>query len=566
MTKLIYKFGGPDAEGGADDVAVLGGKGAHLAEMSRLGLPVPPGITIATKACEDVLSSGGGIEGNLADSLWRSVEELQERTGRVFGGSERPLVLSVRSGARVSMPGMMDSILNVGLTDTTVEALGGEVGDMRFAFDSYRRLIQMYGDVVMGVEIEDFEDALDELKSSMGVRDDADVTADGWRSVVETYKRIVLERTGREFPQDARAHLKESIDAVYRSWSNKRAVAYRRINGIPDTWGTAVNIQTMVFGNRDAQSATGVVFTRNPSTGAKHLFGEYLLNAQGEDVVAGIRTPMPLSSAGGMVRRSSGTPMEVALPRIYEELSDICTTLETHYRDVQDIEFTVEQGRLWILQTRTAKRTEKASVRIAAEMAHEGLISKEEAVARVDPEVLARDPHPMVDPSATIAHFGSGLPASPGAAWGKVVFYAEDAVEAAGADGNVILVRIETSPEDIEGMHAAAGVLTTRGGMTSHAAVVARGIGKPCVVGASAIQIDLRNNRLVADGAVFEEGDVITIDGSTGRIFAGQAPTVMPAIAEDFATLRRWSDSLASYRTEQADQNEEIDEGTARKP
>jgi pyruvate,orthophosphate dikinase len=545
MTKLIYRFGGRATEGGAQDIEVLGGKGAHLAEMARIGLPVPPGLTIAAEACASVFSGGRQVDGELFDQIAQGIEDLEIETGRRFGGDYRPLVLAVRSGARVSMPGMMDTILNVGLTDVSVEAIGRSVGDMRFAWDSYRRLIQMYGDVVMGIEIEAFEDVLDEKKARLGVREDADMTADDWRSVVEAYKELVLAETRQAFPQDAWVQLREAINSVYASWMNPRAAAYRRIHGIPEAWGTAVNIQTMVFGNRDNLSATGVVFTRNPSTGERELFGEFLINAQGEDVVAGIRTPMPLTDHARLGGRSSGTSMEGAMPEVFEELRNACGILETHYRDMQDVEFTVEQGKLWILQTRRAKRTDKASVKIAVDMANEGLISREEAVLRVDPEVLARTPHPMVDPEARIPALGAGLPASPGAATGEIVFHPQEAVEAVKRGRRVILVRIETSPEDIEGMHVADGVLTTRGGMTSHAAVVARGIGKPCVVGAASMRIDLRNGHLIADGATFSAGDVITIDGSTGRVFAGKAPTISPKIAQDFTTLGDWSDDLA---------------------
>lgn len=574
MSKLIYRFGGRASEGGADDVDLLGGKGAHLAEMARLGLPVPPGLTISTTAFSRFASSDGRMDDDLSTDLAASLGDLSRELGRRLGDAERPLVLAVRSGARVSMPGMMDTILNIGLTDLTVEALGRSTGDMRFAWDSYRRLIQMYGDVVMGVEIETFEDLLEEKKSGLGVREDTDLTADDWRSVVEAYKELVLAEAGRPFPQDAAEQLREAVAAVYASWTNPRAVAYRRIHGISESWGTAVNIQTMVFGNRDDLSATGVVFTRNPSTGDRELFGEFLINAQGEDVVAGIRTPMPLTERALARGRSSGTSLEAAMPEVFEELRDACVLLETHYRDMQDVEFTVEQGRLWILQTRKAKRTDKASVKVAVDMAREGLISREEAVARVDPEVLARTPHPMVDPDARIPSVGAGLPASPGAASGQIVFHPGEAVEAAENGRRVILVRIETSPEDIEGMHVAAGVLTTRGGMTSHAAVVARGIGKPCVVGAASMQIDLRNGRLIADGATFYEGDVITIDGSTGRIFAGEAPTIRPIIAQDFSTLRSWAAGVETHddihvengQIEDRDEEPEDDASSSWKP
>lgn len=561
MTKLIYRFGRSATDGGAEDVAVLGGKGANLAEMARLGLPVPPGLTISADACARFLGAGD-LDPELLDQVEKGLAHLEIETGRVFGSAASPLVLSVRSGARVSMPGMMDTVLNVGLTDEIVEGLGDSEGDRRFAWDSYRRLVQMYGDVVMGVETEAFEDVLEDAKARFRKRQESEIAADEWQEVVSGYKNLILAEAGRPFPQNPREQLFGAVSAVFSSWTSRRASAYRRINGIPDDWGTAVNIQSMVFGNRDDLSCTGVVFTRNPSNGSRELFGEFMINAQGEDVVSGLRTPLPLTEPAREAKKAA-LSMERAMPRQFEELASACALLERHYRDVQDVEFTVEQGRLWILQTRTAKRNAKAAARIAVDMAYEGLITQDEAVSRVDPEVLAQDPHPLVDPEASVVELGRGLAASPGAATGEIVFHSEDAVEAAEQGRSVILVRVETMPDDIEGMNAAAGVLTTRGGMTSHAAVVARGMGKPCVVGAAGLHVDFRSGRLVAGSTSLVAGDVITIDGSTGRVIDGVAPTIQPELAHDIALLREWTADAAMRAGSARDEEEPDDEDDA---
>lgn len=559
MTKRIYRFGAEGADGGADDVERLGGKGAHLAEMTNLGLPVPPGMTISTEACAEFHAGGGTMAGDLERQLLEALDDLESETARRFGDEERPLILSVRSGARVSMPGMMDTVLNIGLNDRIVERLSRDTGDRRFAWDSYRRLIQMYGEVVMGVDQDVFEDALEAEKEARGVDQDSEMSGEAWQAVATAYKGLIEAETGKQFPQDPRVQLSSSIAAVFTSWSNRRAVAYRRLHDIPEDWGTAVNVQTMVFGNRDDRSATGVVFTRNPSNGERSLFGEFLINAQGEDVVAGLRTPQPLTERGRTESKAGLPSMEKTMPDAFDELRAVCSRLESHYRDVQDVEFTVENGKLWILQTRRAKRTSKAAVKIAVDMVDEGLIDPSEAVSRIDPEVLDQVPPAVVDPSVSASAIGSGLPASPGAATGEIVFTSDDAVAAARDGRPAILIRIETSPEDIEGMHAAAGILTTRGGMTSHAAVVARGIGKPCVAGAGDLQIDLRNELLVGRGVMLRAGDIVTIDGASGRVFEGTVRTVQPPIADDLAKLRSWADELRFQQLE-TDVSEQEDE------
>ncbi|SFB05433.1 pyruvate phosphate dikinase [Rhizobium sp. NFR07] len=543
MTKWVYLFGGGEADGRAADTALLGGKGAHLAEMASLGLPVPPGLTIICDACHDFFDNGKKLCDELKSQVLAGIKTIEARTGRVFGGGERPLLLSVRSGARASMPGMMDTVLNLGLNDTTVQALGHDSGDARFAWDSYRRFIQMYADVVMGLDHEIFEEILEDQKGSLGHEHDTDLSAVEWQHVVHLYKQLIEEELGESFPQDPDVQLWKAIAAVFSSWHNARAKTYRTLHRIPDSWGTAVNVQAMVFGNLGSTSATGVAFTRNPSTGEKALYGEFLVNAQGEDVVAGMRTPQSITEEGRLASGSDRPSMEKLMPAAFAEFRATCERLETHYRDLQDVEFTVERGQLWMLQTRTGKRTTKAAMKIAADLVAEGVISEEEAVCRIEPSSLDQLLHPTIDPKVERHILGSGLPASPGAATGEIVFTAEQAVEAETEGRRVILVRIETSPEDIHGMHAAEAILTTRGGMTSHAAVVARGMGIPCVVGAGSMRVDLRNELLIGIGGVtLRKGDVVTIDGSSGQVLKGRVAMLQPELSGDFGKLMAWAD------------------------
>ncbi|MGC1465236.1 MAG: pyruvate, phosphate dikinase, partial [Pseudolabrys sp.] len=485
--KWVYAFGGGKAEGKASMRNLLGGKGSGLAEMASLGLPVPPGFTITTDVCTYYYAHGETYPKDLKAQVEKALAQVGRITGKTFGDKVNPLLVSVRSGARASMPGMMDTVLNLGLNDETVEALAKKSGDKRFAYDSYRRFITMYSDVVLGIEHHHFEELLDRHKEQQGYTLDTELKADDWAALIEQYKKSVQEERGEPFPQDPHAQLWGAIGAVFGSWMNQRAKTYRRLHGIPEDWGTAVNVQAMVFGNMGETSATGVAFTRNPSTGEKKLYGEFLVNAQGEDVVAGIRTPQEISEAARQEAGSEKPSMEKVLPKAYAELKRIYNTLERHYRDMQDLEFTVEQGKLWMLQTRNGKRTAKAALRIAVELANEGLISKNEAVLRVDPLSLDQLLHPTIDPKAHRRVVATGLPASPGAATGEIVFSSDEAAQLKSDGRKVILVRVETSPEDIHGMHAAEGILTTRGGMTSHAAVVARGMGKPCVSGAGTL-------------------------------------------------------------------------------
>ncbi len=489
-TKWVYGFGDGRAEGKASMRNLLGGKGAGLAEMANLGLPVPPGFTITTEVCTYYYANKQQYPKELRGQVEKALAQIGRIAGKIFGDKENPLLVSVRSGARASMPGMMDTVLNLGLNDETVEALAKKSGDRRFAYDSYRRFITMYSDVVLGVGHEHFEELLDHHKERQGYSLDTDLTADDWAELVERYKKRLLEQRGEPFPQDPHEQLWGAIGAVFGSWMNQRANTYRRLHNIPESWGTAVNVQAMVFGNMGDTSATGVAFTRNPSTGEKKLYGEFLINAQGEDVVAGIRTPQEISEAARIEAGSDKPSMEATLPKAYGELKRIYNALERHYRDMQDLEFTVEQGRLWMLQTRSGKRTAKAALRIAVELANEGLITKNEAVLRVDPLALDQLLHPTIDPRAHRRVIATGLPASPGAASGEIVFSSDEAAQLKADGRKVILVRVETSPEDIHGMHAAEGILTTRGGMTSHAAVVARGMGKPCVSGAGSLRVD----------------------------------------------------------------------------
>src|SRR5450631_3753303 len=542
--KWVYGFGGGSAEGKPNMRILLGGKGAGLAEMANLSLPVPPGFTITTEVCTFYYTNKQQYPKELARQVDAALAEVGRITGRTFGDTTNPLLVSVRSGARASMPGMMDTVLNLGLNDITVEALAKKSGDRRFAYDSYRRFITMYSDVVLGVGHEHFEELLDHHKERQGYSLDTDLTADDWAELVVLYKKRVKDELGQDFPQDPEQQLWGAIGAVFGSWMNARAITYRRIHNVPESWGTAVNVQAMVFGNMGETSATGVAFTRNPSTGEKKLYGEFLINAQGEDVVAGIRTPQEISEAARKEAGSDKPSMQNTLPKAYAELTRIYNVLERHYRDMQDLEFTVEQGKLWMLQTRSGKRTAKAALRIAVELANEGLISKNEAVLRVDPLALDQLLHPTIDPRAHRKVVATGLPASPGAASGEIVFSSDEAAALKSDGKKVILVRVETSPEDIHGMHAAEGILTTRGGMTSHAAVVARGMGKPCVSGAGTLRVDYNAGTMTAGGQTFKKGDFITVDGSTGQVLAGKIDMVQPALSGEFETLIGWADKV----------------------
>ena len=546
--KWVYAFGGGKAEGRANMRNLLGGKGAGLAEMAHLGLPVPPGFTITTEVCTYFYENGKNYPKDLRSQVEAALLEVGRVTGKKFGDGSNPLLVSVRSGGRASMPGMMDTVLNLGLNDRTVAALAEKSGDRRFAFDSYRRFITMYADVVLGIAHHCFEEILDEHKERSGYTLDTDLEADDWEQVVRLFKERVEKESGKPFPQDPHAQLWGAIGAVFGSWMNQRAMTYRRLHNIPESWGTAVNVQAMVFGNMGETSATGVAFTRNPSTGEKKLYGEFLINAQGEDVVAGIRTPQEITEAAREASGSEKPSMEGALPQAFAELKRIEAILEKHYRDMQDLEFTVEQGKLWMLQTRNGKRTAKAAIRIAVELAQERLISRGEAVMRVDPAALDQLLHPTIDPAAERVVIATGLPASPGAACGEIVFSSEDAELLKSQGHKVILVRVETSPEDIHGMHAAEGILTTRGGMTSHAAVVARGMGKPCVAGAGTLRVDYRAQTMSAGGTTLTKGDTLTIDGSTGQILAGEVPMREPALAGEFGTLMKWADAARKLK------------------
>ncbi len=539
MTKWVYRFGAGHNEGRADMRNLLGGKGANLAEMASIGLPVPPGFTISTDVCTAYYDNDHKYPDELKAQVDDSLLAIEAAVGLKFGDPIQPLLVSVRSGARVSMPGMMDTVLNLGLTDDTVEGLVKASGDERFAWDSYRRFIQMYGSVVLGVDHHRFEEIIEHAKHGTGVIEDTALTAHDWRGVVEGYKDLVQQETGKPFPQDPQAQLWGAIGAVFGSWMNPRAMTYRRLHDIPAQWGTAVNVQAMVFGNMGNDCATGVCFTRDPSTGENMFYGEYLVNAQGEDVVAGIRTPQPLSKS---VAKSGEIPLEIAMPLAYAELMQVRETLEKHYKDMQDIEFTVQQNKLYMLQTRNGKRTAAASLKMAVDMAREGLINEAEAIMRVNPSSLDQLLHPMLDPKAPRTVLAKGLPASPGAACGVVVFSADEAESRAAKGEAVILVRIETSPEDIHGMHAAKGILTTRGGMTSHAAVVARGMGRPCVSGAGGISVDYNAQVLTAGGKFIRAGETITLDGATGEVFIGPVAMIEPALSGDFGTLMEWAD------------------------
>ena len=565
MSKWVYSFGGGRAEGRADMKNLLGGKGANLAEMANLGIPVPPGFTIPTEVCTYYYSNANTYPGNLTEQVSEALARVEEIMGARFGDAANPLLVSVRSGARASMPGMMDTILNLGLNDLSVEGLATRAGDPRFAYDSYRRFIQMYSDVVLGVEHHHFEDILEEAKLDRGVSLDTELSADDWKKVVGRYKDKVLAELGRPFPQDVNDQLWGAIGAVFGSWMNQRAITYRRLHDIPEAWGTAVNVQAMVFGNMGNDCCTGVCFTRDPSTGDNAFYGEFLVNAQGEDVVAGIRTPQQLTLQGREAQGSTLPSMEEVMPEVFRELNAIRHKLEAHYKDMQDMEFTVQQKRLWMLQTRTGKRTTKAALKIAVDMAREGLITRKEAIGRIDPAALDQLLHPTLDPKAERDLLARGLPASPGAASGKVVFSAEDAeIWVKDRKEKVVLVRVETSPEDIGGMHVSEGILTTRGGMTSHAAVVARGMGTPCVAGCGEVRVDYAGKSLKVAGRVVVEGEVITIDGGTGEVFLGEVPTVQPELTGDFATLMEWVDTIRTLKV-RANAETPTDAATARK-
>ena len=544
MTKWVYSFSAERAEGRGEMKNLLGGKGANLHEMASLGLPVPPGFTITTEVCTFFYANGKTYPPDLKAQVDAAVAEVGRQTGRAFGDPANPLLLSVRSGARASMPGMMDTVLNLGLNDAAVETLAKTSGDARFAYDSYRRFIQMYSNVVLDVDVHNFEDVLEQYKDDRGYALDTDLNADDWRTIITDYKTKVVEATDKPFPQDPGDQLWGAIGAVFSSWMNQRAITYRRLNAIPAEWGTAVNVQAMVFGNMGDTSATGVAFTRNPSTGENQLYGEFLVNAQGEDVVAGIRTPQNITETARKAAGSDRPSLQSLMPEVFAQFVAVTQLLEKHYRDMQDLEFTVERGKLWMLQTRNGKRTARAALRVAVEMANDGLISREDAVTRVEPSALDQLLHPTLDPKAKPAPLATGLPASPGAASGEIVFSADEAQSLRQAGKKSILVRVETSPEDIHGMHAAEGVVTTRGGMTSHAAVVARGMGKPCVSGVGAIRIDYAAQTMTGGGVTLKKGDVLTIDGGSGEVMAGSAPMVKPEMTGDFATLMTWADSV----------------------
>ena len=562
-TRWVYAFGGGKADGDASMKNLLGGKGANLAEMSSLGLPVPPGFTITTEACTHFYKNGRAYPPGLQADVRAALDEVETITGKTFGDPSNPLLVSVRSGARASMPGMMDTVLNLGLNDATVEGMARLSGDRRFALDSYRRFIQMYSNVVLGLDHHMFEEILDDQKDRLSVSVDTALSADDWDEVVAAYKRAVERDLGAPFPQDPEAQLWGAIGAVFDSWMNDRAKFYRRMHDIPESWGTAVNVQSMVFGNMGETSATGVAFTRNPSTGEARLYGEFLINAQGEDVVAGIRTPQALTRAAREEMSDDAPSLEEAMPAVFQEFQAVVNKLERHYRDVQDIEFTVQEGRLYLLQTRNGKRTAQAALKIAVDLAAEGLITRDEAIGRVEPESLDQLLHPTIDPNAPRDLVASGLPASPGAASGKLVFDAGEAERLGTAGEAVILVRDETSPEDIHGMHAAKGIVTARGGMTSHAAVVARGMGRPCVCGATELQIDARTGELRARGRIFKAGDIITVDGSRGEILAGAVKMIEPELTGDFAMLMGWADEVRRLKV-RANAETPLDARTAR--
>jgi pyruvate,orthophosphate dikinase len=564
MSKWAYNFRQGEADGAASMKRLLGGKGAGLAEMARLGLPVPPGFTLTTEVCAYFYAHDKTLPPDLSEQLDAALTRLGDVAGHSFDDPDWPLLVSVRSGARASMPGMMDTVLNLGLNDNTVGALAKKCGDERFAFDCYRRFIEMYSSVVLGVAHHEFEEALEQYKERRAIALDAELHADDWRAVVALYKEIVAEHKGVDFPQNPHEQLLGAIKAVFSSWTNHRAIVYRELHNIPADWGTAVNVQAMVFGNMDDNSATGVAFSRNPSTGARELYGEFLINAQGEDVVAGMRTPQLISEEARLAAKSDAPSLEATMPAVFAEFKAYAEKLEAHYRDMQDMEFTVERGKLWMLQTRGGKRTAPAALKIAVDMANEGLITRNDALMRIDPASLDQLLHPTVDPDIGHAVLTSGLPASPGAACGEIVFGPEEAMELAGQGRKVILVRVETSPEDIGGMHAAQAILTARGGMTSHAAVVARGMGKPCVTAAVGLRIDYEDQSFSVAGRRFRKGDTITVDGSSGQVIAGAVKMRRPELTGEFAVLMGWADAARRLKV-RANAETPMDAKAARK-
>ncbi|HRJ11751.1 MAG TPA: pyruvate, phosphate dikinase [Alphaproteobacteria bacterium] len=564
MTRWVYSFGKGKAEGNAAMRELLGGKGANLAEMTNLGLPVPSGFTITTEVCTYFYANGNSYPSDLVKQTESALEKVEKSIGAKFGDEKNPLLVSVRTGGRASMPGMMDTILNLGLNDKTAAGLAQRSGDARFAYDSYRRFMQMYGSVVLDISHHKFEDILDSAKREFGRFQDGELTAEDWQTVCQRYQEMVQRETGKPFPQDVNEQLWGAIGAVFESWMNPRAKTYRKLNDIPADWGTAVNVQAMVFGNQGNDCATGVAFTRDPSTGENTFYGEFLVNAQGEDVVAGIRTPQQITIAGKKAQKSDAPAMEEVMPDVFKELDRVRHVLEKHYRDMQDIEFTVQQGKLYLLQTRNGKRTAQAAIRIAVEMAEEKLITRDEAITRINPSALDQLLHPRLDPNAPRQLLTRGLPASPGAAVGKIYFSADDAETHANLGEPVVLCRIETSPEDIHGMYAAKGIITARGGMTSHAAVVARGMGRPCVVGAGELQLDYTRGALVVGGQTLVAGDWVTLDGSTGEVMAGQVATLEPNLSGDFSKLMAWADAARRMQV-RANAETQVDAETARR-
>ena len=563
MPKWVYQFNSSNCEGTLSQKPLLGGKGANLAEMGKLGLPVPPGFTITTEVCTEFYKNNQKYPDDLKIQIEDAIRNIEKILGKNFGDVNNPLLVSVRSGARVSMPGMMDTVLNLGLNDKTVLGLIKKTNNETFAYDSYRRFIQMYSNVVLEVDHYNFEDLLDNYKLTKGVLSDTDLKAEDWKIIISNYKDIIKKNTKKDFPQDSNEQLWGAISAVFKSWQNQRAKTYRKLNNIPEEWGTAVNIQSMVFGNMGNDCATGVAFTRNPSTGENSFYGEYLINAQGEDVVAGIRTPRNITKKARLESSSEDLSLEETMPEAFNELTKIYKKLENHYRDMQDIEFTIENKKLWMLQTRSGKRTAKASIKIAVDMVSEKLITKDEALLRIDPKILDTLLHPTLDPKAKKNVIVKGLPASPGAATGKVTFNADDAEQMKANNQNTILVRVETSPEDIHGMHAAVGILTCRGGMTSHAAVVARGMGRACVSGAGNIKIDYTNKIFKVENIEVKEGDIITIDGSTGEVMLGEVKTINPDISGDFSEIMKWADETRTLKI-RANAETPLDSRTAR--
>ena len=548
MAIWVYNFSKTPKKGKAELKNLLGGKGANLAEMIKIGLPVPPGFTISTEACNEFYKRNKKNPQGLDKQVKLAIQQVEKKIGKKFGDKKNPLLVSVRSGARVSMPGMMDTVLNLGLNDETVLGLAEKTKNSTFAYDSYRRFIQMYSNVVLNIDHHNFEDLIENYKLTKGVILDTDLDAEDWKKLIKDFRDVIKKEINKDFPQNVHEQLWGAIGAVFQSWKNQRAKTYRKLNNIPEEWGTAVNVQSMVFGNMGNDCATGVAFTRNPSTGEKSFYGEYLINAQGEDVVAGIRTPQNITKKARLDAKSDALSMEETMPKVYGQLVKIYKKLEKHYKDMQDIEFTVENKKLWMLQTRSGKRTAKAAIKIAVDMVKEKLIKKEEALLRIDPKMLDTLLHPTLDPKAQKDIIAKGLPASPGAASGKITFSADDAEALKTQNQKTILVRLETSPEDIHGMNAAEGILTCRGGMTSHAAVVARGMGKPCVSGSGNIQIDYQNKEFKVNDRVFKEGDIITIDGSCGEVMSGEVKTMKPDISGDFSKIMSWADSIRTMR------------------